>query len=380
MAKQRAGRRKWALAAVGAVALGGMAAAAGLVILSPAAPAESNVSAEAPAQPVRVTHIRFHSAAAVASYTGTIRPRHEVALGFRVAGKVISRTVDVGDSVTKGQVVARLDDTDARLQLDQAAAEAEAARVDHDRARAEVIRSRTLFAAGHVAQATLDRATSAEAEAASRADRANRSLELARNALGYSELVADADGIVTATEAEVGQVLAAGQPVVSVAETGAVDVVFALPEQDRASLDAAEARAELWGTGGKSYALQLRDISPDVDPAGRTYRVRMTVLAPDGQTALGRTVTVQLALGMGEPVASVPLAAVLNDGTGTAVWRLAGEDRVERVAVELVEVTGQAADIRGPLQDGDVIVSLGAHKLDPARKVRAVETYQTPES
>lgn len=295
-------------------------------------------------------------------------------MGFRIAGKIVDRPVEVGDRVTAGQVLARLDDTDARLEQELAAAEAEAAGVDLRRAVAEAGRSRTLFAAGHLSEAGLDRALSAEAEAASREDRAGRALALAENRLAYTQLLAEVDGIVTATPSEAGQVVGAGTPVVSVAQTGAADVVFALPEKDRDKLVGRTARGALWGDDGPDFPLELRDISPDVDPAGRTYHVRMSVGAPDPAATFGRTVTVSLAAAPTAPVAAVPLAAVLDDGAGPGVWRVAG-DRVERVAVDLVSLGGDVAMIRGALAEGDVIVSLGAHKIDPARPVRVVVTY-----
>jgi RND family efflux transporter MFP subunit len=298
-----------------------------------------------------------------------------------MAGKLIARMVDVGDRVTAGQILARLDDTDARLELEAAEAEQAAARTDLSRAEAEMARSRDLFAAGHVAQAALDRATSAAAEALSRADRAGQMRALAANRLSYMDLVAESDGIVTGTLAEPGQVVAAGQPVLSLAKGDALDVVFALPEQSRALLETAAASAELWGVSVKEYSLALRDISPDVEPVGRTYRVRMTLTAPDTEAALGRTVTVRLMTSGAQPVAVLPLASVVNDGAGAAVWRLPqGADLVERVPVDLVTIQGEVALVRGGLIEGDTVVSLGAHKIDPSRPVRVVETAATPES
>jgi RND family efflux transporter MFP subunit len=351
-----------------------------LAELLPAAADAASVEAPRPPQPVRVTLVAFTPVAAVETYTGTIRPRHEMPLGFRQPGKITARMVEVGDRVTKGQTLARLDDTDARLDLEAARAEAEAAATDLDRAQADLVRSSDLFAAGHVAQAALDRATSAEAEATSRADRAVKAMALAENRLSYTILVADADGVVTTTPAEAGQVVGAGQPVVLVARTDALDVVFALPETSRSLPETATANAELWGADG-SYALTLRDISPDVDPVGRTYRVRMALVAPDAFAALGRTVTISFSTASGAPVVTLPLAAVLNDGEGPAVWRLPqGQDLVERVAVDLVSVNGDRALVRGALVEGDRIVSLGAHKIDATRPVRVVETTATPES
>ncbi len=365
------GRRTWTIVIVGGILGGAMALAGGVIGTGQGV---ASAVAERPAQPVRVSVIAFTEPEQAATFTGTIRPRHEVAMGFRVAGKVVSRGVEVGERVTRGQELALLDDTDARLQAELAAAEDSAARVDHTRARAEADRSRQLFAEGHVAQAALDRAVSAEAEAASRAGRAARALALARNGLGYTRLVADADGVVTATPGEVGQVVAAGTPVVAVARAGAVDVVFALPETDRGLLEGSVARGTIWGDeAAAEFPLSLRDISPDVDPLGRTYRVRMSLERPVEGADFGRTVTVTVAMRPTAPVAAVPLAAVVDDGAGPGVWRVTG-DKVERVGVEVVSASGEVAAIRGALKDGDRVVSLGAHKVDPARPVRIVET------
>lgn len=339
---------------------------------SPAAPTDR------PAQPVRVTKVTLQLKEGVATYTGTIRPHDQTPLGFRLPGKLIERVVEVGDLVLAGQVIARLDDTDAKLELEAAVAEDSAARTDLARAKADLDRSQSLFVAGHVAQAALDRATSAKAEASARADRAARTRDLAENRLRYTVLRAETEGVVTAALAEVGEVVAAGQPVVTLARTDALDVVFALPEQSRALLDSATATAEVWGEEGATYPLRLRDVSPDVDPAGRTYRVRMVL---DGSVALGRTVTVRLANSGALPVIPLPLAAVLNDGAGASVWRLpSGSDHVEPVPVKLLSLDGQVALVRGALNEGDTVISLGAHKVDPTRPVRVVETAPTPES
>lgn len=359
--------------AVALVALG----AAGFALRG--APSAAEETAARPAQPVRVTRVALTTAGPIQTYTGTLRPQHEVPLAFRLPGKVVERLVDVGDRVTGGQVVARLDATDARLQLEAAKAELTAARTDLDRAEADARRSRDLFAQGHIAKAALDRVLSGAAEARSRADRAAQNHGLAANQLSYTDLIAGEDGVVTATLAEVGQVLPAGQPVVSVAREGAVDVVFALPEQQRDLLQTATASAEIWGEAGTPHSLRLRDVSPDVEPVGRTYRVRMTLSAPG--ESFGRTVTVRLQSKQTGPTVALPLASVISDGSGASVWRLPpGADQVERVAVEVLAVQAQVAVLRGPLSEGDTVISLGAQKINPARTVRVVETTPTPES
>lgn len=377
MTRSRIAKAGWIVGVMAALGLAGYAATS-----SPKAEgSDAAEAADRAPQPVRVTQVLFSSAAQAESYTGTIRPQHEAPLGFRLPGKMIARLVDVGDRVTAGQILARLDDLDARLELEAAKAEVDAARTDLARAEAEAKRSRDLHAEGHVAQAILDRAISTAAEARSRADRAEQMRSLAANRLSYAQLFAEADGIVTAALAEPGEVVAAGQPVLSVAREEAVDVVFAVPEQQRDVLKTAVAQAEIWGAAEKPYALRLRDISPDVDPVGRTYRVRMTFVAPDADVTFGRTVTLRLQTFAGPPAAALPLAAVVNDGSGAAVWRLSQEERrVERVAVDLVTIAGKVALVRGPLAEGDRVISLGAHKIDPSRPVRVVETAPAPES
>jgi RND family efflux transporter MFP subunit len=346
-----------------------------LLALVPAKKSENVVVAERPAQPVRVSKVLFTQPAAVVSYTGIIRPRHETNLGFRVAGKVMERVVSVGDKVIPGQILARLDDADARLDLESVDAELAAAQTELKRAEAEVQRSRKLQAQGFASRAAYDRAAATAAEAQGRVDRAARARDLAANRLDYVVLRADAAGVVTAELVEAGQVVQAGQPVVSVARVDALDVVFALPEQARGQLGQATATAQLWDQAAVNYALTLRDVAPDVDPATRTYRVRMGLDAPDTNVTLGRTATVTLKSPAEKPLAVLPLASVLNDGSGSAVWRLtANKQGVERVDVTLEAVDDRFAKISGGLRDGDVIVSLGAHKIDPARPVRVVET------
>lgn len=368
---------KVTLVVAGLTALG-LAAFAGRAQLAGLAPAQA-VSVERPAQPVRVTPATLVTPGASRSFTGTVRPQHETSMAFRVAGKIVTRSVEVGDVVVPGQVLARLDDTDARLSLATAEAEVIAARTDLARAIAEAKRSKGLYSQGHVTKAALDGVISTAAQAQSRMDRALHQRDQAANALDYTVLVADAAGVVTAVTAEAGQVVAAGQGVVTVARTGVQDVVFALPEQMRAVMEKASATAKVWDDGaGLTFALTLRDISPDVDPVTRTYRVRMALQASDIPLDLGRTMTVTLAGEASAPVVYLPLAAVMNDGQGASVWRLdAKQASVQRVPVEIAALTDGVAQVRG-LAQGDLIVSHGAQKVDPRRPVRVVETAKAP--
>jgi RND family efflux transporter MFP subunit len=382
---RRRGRRAAVAAALLAASAGiGLAVHLGppgpwtaLAAILDAAPGAAGTTAgsDRPAQPVQVTPIVFRGTGTAETYTGLVRPGRETTPAFRIAGKLVSRPVDIGARVLPGMVIARLDDTDARLELAAASAEVRAAETDLDRAEAALDRSRALVRAGHSAEAALDAAESGRAEAAARLDRARQARDLAANRLDYTELRAEAAGVVTAVRAEPGQVLAAGQAVLSVAEGTARDVVFALPEHRLPAIDTARAHAAIWGDPGDPLPLRLRDIAPDADPASRTYRVRMTLVDPAGRAALGRTVTVTLQLPAGAPAAALPLAAIVSDGQGAAVWRLPpGASRVERVPVTVAALDGRVALVRGPLADGDLVLGLGAYKIDPHRPVRVVGT------
>jgi RND family efflux transporter MFP subunit len=350
-----------------------------ILALLPSPTEEPAIVAEKPPQPVRVAEVIFQSATSAATYTGEIRPRYESTLGFRVGGKIVQRLVDTGDRVTAGQTLAVLDDADLRLALQTAEASLSAATIDLVRARADLTRNRTLFERGFVSQAGLDQAISGAAEATARKDSAARERDLAANQLSYTTLVADAPGVVTQVMAEVGQVASVGQTLFAVARTDALEAEFALPEQDYNSLDGQLVTAQLWGDEDRDYALQLREISPDVDPASRTYRVRMAFTAPDADVVLGRTVTIAVHETAAAPVVKLPLGAILNDGEGPAVWRVTSDGAgVARVGVEIASLDADFAMIRGDIMDGDQVVSLGAQKIDPARPVRLVEIESVP--
>ena len=341
------------------------------------APALARVAPIETPQPVRVTTVSFVPLAVGATYTGVVRLRWDAPLAFRVAGEVLSREVEVGDRVRSGDILARLDPTDLSRARDAAQAEVAAAREELRRAETEAARSRTLLQDGHVSQSATDRALTTLAEAQGRLDRATAALDVAANQARYATLRADSDGVVTAVAAEPGQVVVAGQAAVTVARTDALDAVVALPEQLLPSLDGASVTGVLWGEEGAApRSLTVREVAPDVEPVGRTYAVRLAFDDPLG-IPFGRTVTVTLRGPDSREAAPLPLAAVVDLGEGPRVWRLRG-DRVEPVPVTVAELTPNAAWVAGPLAPGDRVVSLGAHKIDPARPVRVVEIVPPP--
>ncbi len=210
-------------------------------------------------------------------FVGVVRARHETDIGYRVAGKIVARLVNVGDHVRSGDVIARLDPQDLKLQVESAEAELAAASSNLAQAAADFERYATLRGRGFASIADFDRKKAANDEATGRLERARRSLELARNQLAYADLKADADGVITATLAEPGQVVAVGQSIARLAHRGEKEAVIALPETWLAEARRSKATVRLWSDPDRSFTAQLRELSPQADPATRTYAARFTV-------------------------------------------------------------------------------------------------------
>jgi RND family efflux transporter MFP subunit len=327
-------------------------------------------------RPVQVQQVRFGVDATVREFVGVVRARHETDLGFRVSGKIVARLVNVGDRVHAGDVIARLDPQDLRLQVESAQAELDAATSNLAQAAAELDRYATLKARGYAAVAEFDRKKAANDEAEGRLARARRALELARNQLDYADLKADADGVITATRAEPGQVVAIGQPVVQLAHRGEKEAVVALPETWLVQVREAKAAVRLWSDDDRSFQAKLRELSPQADPATRTYAARFTILDADDTVAFGMTATVRLDRGGEERVAKLPLSSVLNRGQGPAVYVVNDEGVLELQPVTVVAFTADAALVSAGVSDGDRIVALGVQKLEPGLQVRTIEASQ----
>jgi RND family efflux transporter MFP subunit len=324
-------------------------------------------------RPVQVQRVALAPAQAARDFVGVVRARHEADLGFRVAGKIVARRVNVGDRVREGDVVAQLDPRDLRLQVESAEAEFGAATTSLAQASADFERYTSLKARGFASVADFDRKTAAKGEAEARLARAQRALELARNQLGDADLRASADGVITAALAEPGQVVAVGQPVLRLAQRGEKEAVIALPEHFVAEAREAKATMRLWANDKRSFAVRLRELSPQADPASRTYAARFTIEDADEAVALGMTATVTLSQGADAPVAKLPLSAVLNRGQGAAVYVVDGADMLALRPVTVGAFNEQTAIVTDGLAAGERVVTLGVHALEAGLKVRTVE-------
>lgn len=301
-------------------------------------------------------------------YSGEVHARYETVLGFRIGGKIVARLVDAGAFVRKGQVLARLDAVDTGLQES-------AANAQYRLAEDELNRYIELRDKGFVSQSALDAKETALKAAAAQAG-------LARNQAAYTSLLSDRDGVVSATLAEVGQVVSAGQPVVRVAQQGEREVLFSVPESRFSSIKVGmPAEIELNATDSNVQSTvngHVREISPAADPASRTYPVRVSFDAPNAKVALGMTAHVKLKKSgkNGKQKDSgylIPLTAIFQQGDKPAVWIVAADRSVSLRPVEVAAYRDDGALIAGGIAAGERIVSAGVHKLSTGEKIRIIE-------
>ncbi len=328
-----------------------------------------------PIRPVLVASAHYQAQVPDRSFVGIIRPRIESDLGFRVAGKVSKRLVEVGAMVEAGQALATLDEADLRLQAEQAEAEFTAAGGVLAQAGAAETRSKELRQKGWATDAQLDQAKAAGDEARARLNRAERSVELTKNSLSYATLLADAPGVVTATLIEPGQVVTAGQTAIRVARLSEKEVVVAIPETLLAHARSGEAHVSIWSQPDKLYVAKLRELAPSADPATRTYLAKFSMPGAGGDVELGMTATLILSDSAGERVARLPLSALFNQGAGPSVY--VADAKTGVVTLKPVAVKAYGSNdvlIMGGVDEGADVIALGVQKLDPAEKVKVVSS------
>jgi RND family efflux transporter MFP subunit len=328
----------------------------------------------APGRPVLVATLHYEAESAERSFVGTIRPRIETDMGFRVPGKVAKRLVEVGQTVDVGQPLAILDEVDLKLQAEQAQAEFSAATGVLAQAAASETRAKDLRAKGWTTDAQMDQAKAAADEARARLNRAERSVELTKNSLSYATLVADTRGVVTATLIDAGQVVAAGQTAIRVARFAEKEAVVAIPETLVGRAKDGVASVTLWSEPNKKYVAKLREVAPSADPATRTYLAKFSLPDAGDTVSLGMTATLTLADPLTERVARVPLSALFSQGGDPSLYivDVSGEVTLKPVAVKSYESNDVV--ITSGVDEGAKIVVLGVQKLDPAQKVRVVSS------
>ncbi len=323
-------------------------------------------------RPVQVAQVALAPAGTTRAYTGLVKARREADVGFRAAGRIVARLVDVGAVVVAGQELARLDPADLTLAQRAAEAELAAAEAMLRQAAADAGRSRSLREGGHVSVAYDDQRVAAARSAEEKVASARAQLALAQNRLGYTTLLAPTDGVVTALLAEAGQVVAEGQGVLRLANPAERELVVQVPETAVAGLADASAEVGFWARPGEALPARLRELAPQADGALRTYSARFALPAAPDWVALGMTGTVRLGA-VSAPVVTLPLSALHDRGQGPMVWRVEA-GRVVAVPVEVVALAEVTVTLRGALAEGDRVVALGPQLLTPGASVRVAQT------
>jgi RND family efflux transporter MFP subunit len=326
----------------------------------------------APTRPVLVATAHYEAETPERSFVGTIKPRIEADMGFRVPGKVARRLVEVGQTVEVGQPLATLDEIDLKLQAEQAVAEFTAASGVVAQAVAAETRAKDLKAKGWTTDAQLDSAKAAADEARARLNRAERSVELTKNSLSYATLEADARGVVTATLIEPGQVVAAGQTAVRVARFAEKEAVVAIPETLVGRAKSGAATVTLWSEPDRKYEARLREISPSADPATRTYLAKFSLPGAGEKVELGMTATLTLADPATMRVARLPLSALFDQGDRPSFYVVDDKGDVALRPVQVKSYESNDVVITGGVDEGAKVVALGVQKLDPTMKVKVV--------
>ncbi|WP_116140780.1 efflux RND transporter periplasmic adaptor subunit [Trinickia diaoshuihuensis] len=333
--------------------------------------------ATAAPRPIVAVAVHPDGAPPAESLPGDIEARYNTPLSFRVGGKIIEREVRLGDTVKAGQVLARLDPTDLQKSLANAQAQLDSAQHRYVYAKQQLERDSAQADEKLIAPAQLEQTQDAYASAAAQRDAAQAQVALARNQLAYAALIADHAGVITAEQADTGQNVSAGQAVYALAWTGEVDVVCDAPESALGSLSAgATADIVLPALPGKHFTARVREIAPAADPQSRTYRVKLTLAAPDPQVRLG--MTAQIAFAGARPQTTqhpftLPVTSLFHSGGTPAVWVVrAGTDTLELRRVTVGRYDERTFSVTQGLQDGDRVVYQGVHTVSAGERVRVV--------
>ncbi len=323
-------------------------------------------------KPVRVQPVVLVPGQAALTASGTVQPRTQAELAFRVPGKVVRRMVEIGDRVRAGQALAQLDPADLRLQQQSAEAARDAAEAEAANAQADLRRYSGLGKGSPAyLPSEMDKRGAAARMAAARLMQATRQAALARDQAGYGVLTADADSVITALPVQAGQVVAAGQTVAVLAHTNEIEVAADIPEGRVAGLRRDQAVSITAGAApGETWHGRIREIGALADPASRTFTVRVTVLDASPQLALGMTAALRLE-GASAMVAALPSGALADQGGRPAVWVL----HDGHAALRPVELAGYAPDgsvlVRAGLAAGEQVATAGVALLTPDMPVVA---------
>jgi len=303
------------------------------------------------------------------TFTGIVEARVQSDLGFRVGGKILERSVDLGQRVQKGQVLMRLDPVDLKLSFAAQQANVEAARAKYTQSKADEARAAVLVETRAVSRQEYDQARAALDSAKAQLDATEAQARVSNNSSEYAVLLADADGVIVRTLSEPGQVVAAGQTVIQLAHDGPREALINLPEGVRPELGTT-ASARLYGRD-QMYQARLRELSDAADPASRTFAARYVLEGEAASAPLGSTVTITLVIkqNTGDDFIQVPVGAIHDRGSGPGVWTVNDKSEVKFRSVTIASIGQEQVVLSSGVQAGEKVVALGAHLLHEGQVV-----------
>jgi RND family efflux transporter MFP subunit len=325
-------------------------------------------------RPVKVVEIAEAGDTRALDYSGAVKARVEMNLGFRVAGKITDRRVNIGDRVKPGDLLAQIDPTDYQLAVKTAEANLAAAEKGVATADLANKRAQQLFDKSVTAKSQMEQAALSYDQAVSTRDAAASSVDQARNQVAYTELKADRSGIVTSISADTGAVVAAGTPVATVALDGEKEVQIAVPENDIAQFKPGKTvKASFWSDNKLLLDGKVREVSGSADAQSRTFSVRVS-LPNDDRVLLGMTATIEAAVGNAETNVAIPLSALAEKDGKKIVWIVdRNASTVHAREIKVADFTGAGVHVADGLKTGDLVVAAGTQFMAENLKVKLPE-------
>ncbi|MEI8361814.1 MAG: efflux RND transporter periplasmic adaptor subunit [Betaproteobacteria bacterium] len=341
----------------------------------------------APPRPALVMVVGATAISNAMVLVGEVRPRYESSQSFRIDGKVIARNVDVGALVKKGQVIARLDATDAHLSASAASADVRAAVATYELTASEVERQRQLFAKKFISASALDIREAELKTANARLAQIKAQANVSANQTQYTNLTADRDGVVTMIRAEPGQVIKAGEAIAKIADTKEFEVLVAVPESRMAEVKLnAAAVVKMWAYQQKSYVGVVREVAPAADSATRTFNVRVSIKNADEAVRLGMTAGVKFNPLAPQPLAQssdqkselpetellIPNSALTALNGKKMVWVIDANNKAQPREVVAGQFREDGVLVTSGLQAGERIAIAGVHTLIKDQTVKPI--------
>ena len=321
---------------------------------------------------VRTMTVGATSTDDAATYPGEVRGKYESSLAFQVAGKIVARHVSVGDSVSAGDVLMEIDPKDVNQAVTANTAAVAAAQSNYKLAAQNFNRYSTLYEQGAVSQMIYDQYKTQYDAAAASLEAAQAQLNATTNQLGYTRLVADHSGSISSLAGELGMVVAAGTPVVSIVQDGEREIQIYVPENKLNTVKPGQAATiTFWALNDVKASGHVTEVAPMADSVTRTYRVRVAVDTMPPEAKLGMTAKVTLSTGTASAII-VPTSAIYQTGDQTQVW-VVRSNKVSLIPVKTGGYEGSNIKIASGLQKGDIVVTGGANKLSENEEVR-IET------